>query len=274
MVNRIWQHHFGRGIVKTASDFGTRGSPPTHPELLDWLALKFMESGWSIKSMHRLMMLSATYQQSAIRDPQFAMADTVDPENALLSHFPRRRLDAESIRDAMLFASGTLDTSPAGPHPFPPVSQWRYTIHNPFYAVYESNRRSVYLMVQRQKRHPFLALFDAADPNVSTAERSTTITPAQSLYLMNDPFVHEKSAALAARLMKEAGDDGERVKLAYELTAAREPDADECVRSGMFLGRYREKLAAMGKTNDEQQQGAWAAFSRVLLTSNGFLFVD
>jgi hypothetical protein len=274
MVNRIWQHHFGRGIVKTASDFGTRGAAPTHPELLDWLALKFMENGWSIKSMHRLIMLSTAYQQSAIRNPQSAMPDGTDPDNALLSRFPRRRLDAESIRDAMLFASGTLDTSRAGPHPFPPVSQWRYTIHNPFYAVYESNRRSVYLMVQRQKRHPFLSLFDAADPNVSTEERSTTVTPAQSLYLMNDPFVHEKSAALAARLMKEATEDGERVKLAYELTAAREPDADEFVRAGMFLGRYREKLGSLGKTADEQQQGAWSAFSRVLLTSNGFLFVD
>ena len=275
MVNRIWQHHFGRGIVKTSSDFGTRGSPPTHPELLDWLAVKFMEGGWSVKSMHREMMLSSTYRQSAIPNPQSAMPDAVDPENTLLWKFSRRRLDAESIRDAMLLVSGTLDTSPAGPHPFPPVTEWRFTIHNPFYAVYDSNRRSVYLMVQRQKKHPFLSLFDGADANVSTEERSSTVTPAQALYLMNDPFVHEKSAALAGRLLKEPGDDGARVRLAYELTQAREPDADELVRSGMFLGRYREKLASLGgKSRDEQELAAWAAFSRVLLTSNGFLFVD
>jgi len=275
MVNRIWQHHFGRGIVNTPSDFGTRGSPPTHPELLDWLARRFMEKGWSVKAVHREMMLSATYQQSAAAAPQSATAGGVDPDDTLLWHFPRRRLDAESIRDAMLFASGTLDTSPAGPHPFPPVTEWRFTIHNPFYAVYDNNRRSVYLMVQRQKKHPFLSLFDGADANVSTEDRSTTVTPAQALYLMNDPFVHEKSAALAGRLLKEAGDDGARVRLAYELTQAREPDADEMVRAGMFLGRYREKLASLGgKSQAEQEQAACAAFSRVLLTSNGFLFVD
>ena len=271
MVNRIWQHHFGRGIVKTSSDFGTRGSPPTHPELLDWLALQFIEKGWSIKAMHRVMMLSATYQQSAVSSQQSAAEDA---GNELLSRFSRRRLDAEAIRDAMLLVSGTLDTSPAGPHPFPPTSQWRYTIHNPFYAVYEHDRRSVYLMVQRQKKHPFLSLFDAADPNVSTEERSTTVTPAQALYLMNDPFVHAKSAALAARVIREASDDGARVRLAYEATHGREPDADELVRAGMFLGRYREKLASLGKSASEQEQGAWAALSRVLLTSNGFLFVE
>jgi hypothetical protein len=221
--------------------------------------------------MHREVMLSAIYQQSGADQPA---ARAADPENALLWKFSRRRLDAESIRDAMLFASNTLDTSPPGPHPFPPTQEWRFTIHNPFYAVYDSNRRSVYLMVQRQKKHPFLSLFDGADANVSTEERPTTVTPAQALYLMNDPFVHEKSAALAARLLKEAGDDGSRVRLAYELTQAREPDADELVRAGMFLGRYREKLAGLGKSEGEQQQGAWAAFSRVLLTSNGFLFVD
>jgi hypothetical protein len=275
MVNRIWQHHFGHGIVNTPSDFGTRGSPPTHPELLDWLALRFVEKDWSVKAMHREMMLSATYQQSTIQNAQSAMGQAADPDNTLLWKFPRRRLDAESIRDAMLFASGTLDTSPAGPHPFPPLAEWRFTIHNPFYAVYDNNRRSVYLMVQRQKKHPFLSLFDGADANVSTEDRSTTVTPAQALFLMNDPFVHEKSAALAARLLKEAGDDGSRVRLAYELTQAREPDSDELVRSGMFLGRYREKLGSLGGNSQaEQEQAAWAAFSRVLLTSNAFLFVD
>ena len=271
MVNRIWQHRFGRGIVKTASDFGTRGSPPTHPELLDWLALRFVEKGWSVKAMHREIMLSATYRQSSTDQPQHAASD---PQNELLWKFSRRRLDAESIRDAMLLASGTLDTSPAGPHPFPPVSQWRFTIHNPFYAVYEHDRRSVYLMVQRQKRHPFLSLFDGPDPNVSTEERQTTVTPAQALYLMNDPFVHEKSAALAKRLLGEAADDGGRVRLAYELTCGREPDADELVRSGLFLGRYREKLASIGKPAQEQEAGAWGALARVLITSNAFLFVD
>jgi hypothetical protein len=271
MVNRIWQHHFGRGIVATPSDFGTRGSPPSHPELLDWLARRFVAGGWSMKAMHRLVMLSSAYQMSGDDD---AVARQSDPDDALLWHYSRRRLDAESIRDAMLVAGGLLDLSPAGPHPFPPVEKWNYTIHNPFYGLYESKRRSVYLMVQRQKKHPFLSLFDGADPNVSTDQRHATVTPAQSLFLMNDPFVHECAAGLAKRVIAATEDDAARVRLVFEITQSREPDADDFLRAGGFLARYREKLGSAGKTPDEQQLGAWSAYARVLLTSNGFLYVD
>jgi hypothetical protein len=271
MVNRIWQHHFGRGIVATPNDFGTRGSPPTHPGLLDWLARRFVERGWSVKSMHRLIMLSSAYQMSGDDNPG---GRELDPDNELMWHYPRRRLDAESIRDAMLATGGLLDLSPAGPHPFPPVEKWNYTIHNPFYGLYETKRRSVYLMVQRQKRHPFLALFDGADPNVSTDQRNATVTPAQSLFLMNDPFVHECAAGLATRVLAGSQDDGARVRLAFELTQARGPEADDLVRAGGFLARYREKLAATGKSADEAELGAWSAYARVLLTSNAFLYVD
>jgi hypothetical protein len=271
MVNRIWQHHFGRGIVATPSDFGTRGSPPSHPQLLDWLAIRFVESGWSVKAMHRLIVLTAAYQMSGEDNPD---ARRLDPDNALLWHYPRRRLDAESIRDGLLAAGGLLDLSPAGPHPFPPVEKWNFTIHNPFYAVYETRHRSVYLMVQRQKKHPFLSLFDGADPNVSTDRRHATITPAQSLFLMNDPLVHECAAGLAKRVVASSEDDAVRVRLAFEITQARNADPDDFVRAGGFLARYREKLASAGKGPDEQQIGAWSAYARVLLTSNGFLYVD
>ncbi len=159
MVNRIWQHHFGVGLVATENDFGLRGKRPSHPELLDYLAMRFQQSGWSIKAMQRLIMLSATYRQASGRD------GPADPENRLLSHFPRRRLDAESIRDAMLMLGGNLDRSPGGPHPFPPVAQWSFTQHNPFSAVYDTPKRSVYLMTARLKRHPYLALFDGPDTN-------------------------------------------------------------------------------------------------------------
>jgi hypothetical protein len=271
MVNRIWQHHFGRGIVATPNDFGTRGSPPTHPELLDWLASRFVRSGWKVKAMHRLIMLSAAYQMSGDDEPN---AREDDPEDELLWRYPRRRLDAESIRDAMLAAGGLLDLSPAGPHPFPPVEKWNFTIHNPFYGLYETKHRSVYLMVQRQKRHPFLALFDGADPNVSTDQRNATVTPAQSLFLMNDPFVHECAAGVAKRVLAGAGDEAERVRLAFELTQAREPEGDDLVRAGGFLARYREKLAATGRSPEEAEFGAWSAYARVMLTSNAFLYVD
>ena len=271
MVNRIWQHHFGRGIVDTPNDFGTRGSPPSHPDLLDWLAVRFVEQGWSVKKMHRLILLSAVYQMASADDPAARQAD---PDNRLLWHYPRRRLDAESIRDAMLATGGLLDTTPAGPHPFPPVEKWNYTIHNPFYGLYDHRRRSVYLMVQRQKKHPFLSLFDGADPNVSTDRRHATITPAQSLFLMNDPFVHECATGLAKRVTAAADDDGERVRLAFELTLGREPDADDFVRAGGFLARYREKLASAGQPPDARDLAAWSAYARVLMTSNGFLYVE
>src|SRR5690606_17859232 len=150
-------YHFGRGIVPTPNDFGKQGKPPTHPELLDSLAAKFRDSGWSIKGMHRMIMLSRTYRLMV--QPSID-ARAKDPNNELLSSLPLRRLDAESIRDTLLTLGGNLDLSPPGPHPFPPERDWKFTQHNPFKAVYETNRRSVYLMTQRIQRHPFLALFD------------------------------------------------------------------------------------------------------------------
>jgi hypothetical protein len=276
MVNRIWQHHFGRGIVATPSDFGTRGRPPSHPALLDHLAVQFVRDGWSIKRMHRRIMLSATYRQSSAAATRDSDTDA-DAADASFSPYPVRRLDAEAIRDAMLFVAGTLDRTPAGPHPFPPVDKWSFSIHNPYYAAYESNRRSVYLMVQRQKRHPYLALFDAADPNVSTDARAVTVTPAQALYLMNGAFVHEQSAALARRILAEgagADDDEGRLRFAHNLTTARDPDADAIAAAKRFLAAYREKLAELKKSPADRELGAWAAYARVLLTGNAFLFVD
>ncbi|MEO6435518.1 MAG: DUF1553 domain-containing protein [Tepidisphaeraceae bacterium] len=272
MVNRIWQHHFGRGIVATPNDFGTRGAPPTHPELLDSLALRFVADGWSVKAMHREIMRSSTYQMSASAEQPAALE--ADPDDRLLWRFPRRRLEAEAIRDAMRAVAGTLDSSPGGAHPFPAADTWAFSVHNPFYGLYDTPRRSVYLMVQRQKRHPFLSLFDAADPNVSTDERQPTVTPAQALYLMNAPFVHEQSAALATRLLKEAGGETERIRLAFELTQTREPDDADIADAAAFLRAYGQSVADLGKSHDEQEAQSWGAFSRVLLTGNGFLYVD
>ena len=178
IANRIWQHHFGYGLVRTENDFGARGARPTHPALLDFLAARLVESGWSIKALHRLILQSQTYQQSS---DVSAVADQRDPQNSRLSHFGRRRLDAEEIRDSLLLLGGNLDRSFGGPHPFPPVQTWGFTQHAPFSAVYETNRRSVYLMTQRIRRHPFLALFDGPDANVSTAHRDSTTVPTQSL---------------------------------------------------------------------------------------------
>ncbi len=149
MVNRIWEWHFGKGLVPSSNDFGARGEKPTNPELLDWLAAKFVESGFSVKAMHRLIMNSAVYWRAS------ATSHAADPDNHLLAHFPRRRITAEEVRDSLLTASGQLDLTPAGVHPFPAEATWKFTQHNPFNAVYETNKRSAYLMVQRQRRHPF-----------------------------------------------------------------------------------------------------------------------
>ena len=270
-VNRVWQWHFGQGLVATPSDFGTRGELPSHPELLDWLASEFIASGWSLKSLHRLMMRSRTYQLGS--DDEAANL-TTDPANRWYWRFTRRSLDAESIRDALLLISGRLDRSLPGVHPFPPVGTWGFTIHNPFHAVYESNRRSIYLMVQRNRRHPFLALFDAADPNLSVAARQPTTTPTQTLFLMNSPFVHEQSEAFARRLLALPGDDAARVRFAFESCHGHSPSAEDIQAALEFVVGYTQKLAAQKIPADQQAVGAWSALGRVLLTSNGLLYVD
>ena len=198
MVNRIWQHHFGRGIVATPSNFGLRGEPPSHPDLLDWLAAKFVSSGWSIKAIHREIVLSETYRLSSDGD---AASAAIDPEDRWLWRFQRRRLEAESIRDAMLAVSGELDQARPGPHPFPPIEAWHWTQHDPFKAVYPTNHRSVYLMTQRLVKHPFLAIFDGPDTNVSTDVRARSTVPLQALYLRNNPFVQQQAAGFARRLL-------------------------------------------------------------------------
>ena len=271
MVNRIWLYHFGKGLVATPNDFGKQGKPPTHPELLDWLAGRFVDSGWSIKSMHRLIMLSRTYQQSGERSES---AIAKDPANDLLSGFPRRRLDAEAIRDTLLMLGGNLESGPAGAHPFPPQEEWNYTQHNPFKAIYETRRRSAYLMTQRIQRHPYLAIFDGADPAASTAFRLTSTTPLQALYLLNDPFVHEQSHAFAARIMETSQDNHERLRQAYQLALARPAHADELERGQYFLASVSDELRAAKVPEAKMETQAWEAMARVLFRLNEFVYID
>ncbi len=269
LVNRLWLYHFGRGIVPTPNDFGKQGQPPTHPELLDWLASRFLEGGGSIKAMHRLIVLSEAYQLTSGGPDELRAAD---PDNRLYGRFERRRLDAESIRDTLLQLAGVLDRSVGGPHPFPDQSKWDYTQHNPFKAVYETDRRSVYLMTQRIQRHPYLALFDGADTNQSTARRDSSTTPLQALYFMNDPRVQRLASAFAARLRREAADDGERVERAFQLAFGRPAGEEEHAAAREFLARAREKLAASGV--DDVEARAWRSFVRGLWMSNELVYVD
>jgi len=271
MVNRIWQHHFGRGLVGTENDFGTRGQRPTHPQLLDWLASRFKESGYSVKAMHRLIMASATYQRSSDFD---ARAVETDPDSKLLWRFNRRRLSAEEIRDAMLLVSGDLDPTMGGEHPFPPVEKWGFTQHAPYYGVYATKRRSVYLMQQRLKRHPFLALFDGADPNVSTARREVTTVPTQALHMMNNEFVHQRAAGLARRVLSGANDETSRTRLAWNIAFGRSPTPDELSEVSAFMKQYAEAVAEGDLSKESVEIKVWSALGRTILTRNEFLFVD
>jgi cytochrome c553 len=227
MVNRIWMGHFGRGIVRTPSDFGTRGDTPSHPALLDWLAAKFMKSeaqgAWSIKKMHRLVMLSSTYRQSAEADPKTLRAD---PENRLLGRMNRRRLDFEQMRDALLSVGGTLDTTLYG---------------QPVEGVEKSRRRTLYTFLDRQSLPTLWRSFDFPDPNQHAPQRSNTTVPQQSLFLLNNPFVQEMAKSLARRKeITETTDTRNRVARMLALTYSRPPQQEEIQLGMRFLARIQK----------------------------------
>jgi cytochrome c553 len=271
MVNRIWQHHFGKPIVPTPSDFGLRGTPPTHPELLDWLAAEFIASGWSIKAMHQRIMLSETYQLASEHDSADAAVDT---GNTGYWRFDRRPLDAEALRDSLLALGGNLRLDRPGPHPFPAVNTWRYTAHYQFKALYESEHRSVYLMVQRLHPHPYLALFNGPDTSVTTAVRDSSAVALQALYLLNNPFVHDQSLRFGRRLIAAEPNSSTRIRLAYLLAFGRAPAETEHAHASAFLARYERSLADEGVSAADRPNFAWSALARVLLASNEFLYVD
>jgi hypothetical protein len=210
MVNRLWQHHFAAGLVATPSDFGTRAEPPTHPELLDHLATRFMSEGWSIKKMHKAIMTSAVYMQAGV--PDESNSPSIDPANVLLSRFPRQRLDFESMRDGMLLVTGELDDARGGRA----VDLFK----QPF-----SKRRSVYGLVDRQFFPGELRIFDVASPDLHTPTRSTTTVPQQALFFMNSPFIKERAKAIAARL--PVAGSRERITLLHQLLYQRPPSARE-----------------------------------------------
>ncbi len=275
MANRIWQWHFGRGLVATSSDFGLRGTAPSNQELLDWLAARLIASGWSIKSLHRDIMLSETYQlASQASAAEQADNATRDPDNIYHWRFSRHRLDAESLRDALLDVSGQLDRTRPGAHPFPPVSEWRWTQHSPFKAVYDSRHRSVYLMTQRFARHPYLALFDGPDPNTSTGLRTSAIVPSQALYLLNNPFVTEQARALADRLIRAASDAPTRIEFACQLCWSRRPTSDEIQQAVDYLARVSEALQQSNLSQSQLESEAWTSYARVLFASHEFSYVD
>ena len=286
MVNRIWHHHFGKGIVANPSDFGLMGERPTHPELLDWLSDEFVSSGWSIKHMHRLIMSSETYQQSsAFREA----SNKADPFNRLLWRYPPQRLEAEVIRDSALVASGLLNPAVGGPSVFPPLPAgmaeprggWQVSE-----AAAEPQRRSVYIFVRRNARYPMLEAFDMPDTHATCARRDTTMTAPQALIHLNSQQTIEWARAFAGRLIETAGPDrAEQVDLAYQIAYSRPPDGPEREAGLSFLDKQAkvvEKRQAAGeklalpttKPPDlaPAQAAALVDLCHSILNSNEFVF--
>jgi hypothetical protein len=254
IVNRLWQHHLGRGIAATPSDFGTRGEPPTHPELLDWLAGQLIQNGWKLKPIHKLIMTSAVYQQSARLDPAKLKADV---DNKLVWRRPRTRLEAEVVRDALLAVGGTLDTRMYGPGTLDP----------------NSRRRSIYYTVKRSQLVSMMTVFDAPDALAGVGDRPTTTIAPQALLLMNNPQVRASAKAFARRIAPDSKTSLEdAVKAGYELALTRAPDADELAESVAFVKKQMESYKATGKGDGREM--AIGDFCQALVCLNEFVYVD
>ena len=269
MVNRVWMHHFGEGIVKTASNFGSMGTRPTHPELLDWLATEFVRSGWSIKTMHRLIMTSESYQMASSHGS--AAAAKADPENNLLWRYRQRRLEGEVIRDIILDAAGNLNLAAGGPGFFPPIPEevresfpkgkWDMSAPGP-----ENWRRSVFAYAKRGLRYPLFEVFDQPSMNVTCERRTTTTVPTQALTLLNNTFALSQARAYAERVAELAIGDTARINKAYRIALSRAPTEAELKTNLDFLNRQR----------DYHQGDSLAALTdlcNVILNLNEFLYV-
>lgn len=282
IVNRVWQAHFSEGLVRTSDNFGLRGEPPSHPELLDWLAAEFIRSGWDLKALHRLILLSATYRQTARttaalpsnpRQPSDATpvpdANLVDPDHRLLSSFPRRRLDAEMIRDALLHASGRLDSSMGGT-----LVDWKNDEYTPGDNVSATSlRRTVYLPVVRDRVYDALTLFDFANPSVTTAKRVPTVVAQQALFFLNSPLVKDAAAAVAASLEQRGDlDTHGQIREAYRRILARIPSPAELDRARGFLASVPPPADATITPTRAASPGALAALCQTLFASNEFVY--
>ncbi len=250
IVNRVWQWHFGRGLVGTSSNFGKLGDRPTHPELLDWLTVRFIESGWSLRWLHREIMLSTAYQLSSVGN---ANNEKIDPENLYRWQWSRRRLDVEIWRDSLLAVSGQLDRALGGP-----------TID---LGDKNNRRRTVYAKISRHKLDGLLRLFDFPDANVTSAKRTDTTVPQQQLFVLNSDFMVNMAKAFAHRVQKEASSDPERIRLAYRLAFGRSPTDQE-----QSLGERFLRLPAA--TQGQDQLSRWEQYSQALLATNEFIYLD
>jgi hypothetical protein len=266
LVNRLWQHHFGTGLVATPDNLGRSGARPTHPELLDYLAAEFVRSGWSVKAMHRLVLHSAAYRQASAPRAELARAD---PDNRLLGRFPLRRLDAEALRDAMLHVAGELDRRAGGP--YIPTRRTSEGVVDVAESQDGARRRSVYLQQRRSQVVTFLQLFDAPSVVTGCSVRPTSTVPLQALALLNSDFARARARSFARRLQHEAGTDTvRRLALAFRLACGRPPEAEQREAAHRFLAAQRQVYA--GKADAEERM--WTDLCQMALASNAFLYVE
>jgi hypothetical protein len=254
LVNRVWQAHFGEGLVRTSENFGLRGEAPSHPELLDWLADEFMRTGWSLKKLHRRLVLSQVYGQSA----RTGAGDGKDPDNRLLHRFPRQRLDAEMVRDALLSVSGRLDRTMGGT-----LVSWKNDEYVPGDTEpFGMPRRTLYLPVVRDRGTDLEAAFDGANPSVCVARRSATVVTPQALYLMNSETARTCAEQLAARAL--AADTGDRMDWLYRELYGRGPRPTERERTLALLSDPRLRALELSKR--------WAVLAQALMAANEFMY--
>ncbi len=271
MANRVWQYHFGRGLVRSSSNFGSLGTPPTHPELLDWLAARLIDGGWRLKPLHRLIVMSSAYRMASTADEKALAAD---PQNDLLWRFDMRRLGAEEVRDSMLAVSGQLNLAMFGPGVFPKLSQevlesqsipgngWGDS------PLSEQFRRSVYIHVKRSLVVPILAEFDVCDTDTSCAVRFSTTQPTQALGMLNGDFAHQQAAAVADRLRREApADVARQVRRGLRLAVGRPADPQSVERSLRLM-------TALEKDHGQDPARSLETFCLMLLNLNEFIYLE
>jgi hypothetical protein len=263
MVNRVWQRHFGTGLVPTADNFGVTGAKPSHPELLDFLVIEFVRNGWKLKSLHRLMVNSATYRQSSAYQKT---SHDADADDKWLWRFPMQRLDAESIRDAMLATSGELNLAIGGPFvPKDKTEEGQYVIVE---TQPGARRRSLYLQQRRTTAVTFVDVFDGAKMNPNCVQRTSSTVALQSLALLNSDFVRTRSKAFGGRVIREAHTPQERMELAFNLALGRPPTETERTVAGQFVAT---PAAGAGGADDPS---VWTDFCQTIFASNAFLFVE
>jgi hypothetical protein len=294
LANRLWQHHFGRGIVATPSNFGRGGARPTHPELLDYLAQQIIADGGRLKATHRLIVTSAAYRQSGMRNAEFGMrssgnsalripnsALSIDPDNHLLSHMPLRRLEAEALRDAVLAISGKLNLQQGGPGIKPRIrAELLDASQRNKWPVLEREgpeqwRRSVYIYIKRQLLMPMMELFDAPTASETVAARSQSVVPTQALLLMNDEFIEEQARYAAERVLRESeGDVPRAIERLSIATLARRPSSARSREAMDFVRRREDAYVSEGSKRDEARLRAVADLAHVLFNSNEFVYVE